>query len=105
VKWFPAILFFLVFCTGLAGAGDEVSINERLTAGGNVHLSSGIYNIEGPIYIKSDTVFSGEPDTILRVSCPNGRWFSNGIAVLNGNGNNIEISGFQIRWKCRKFTD
>ena len=80
----------------IASAGDEVSINKLLESGGSVHLPSGIYNIEGPIYIKSDTVFSGEPDTILRVSCPNGRWFSNGVAVINGNGNNIEISGFQV---------
>jgi hypothetical protein len=96
LKWLPAFLLFLVLFTGLAQAGAEQQINERLKAGGNVHLPTGIYNIEGPIYIKSDTVFSGEPNTILRVSCPNGRWFSNGIAVLNGNGNNIEIAGFQI---------
>jgi Right handed beta helix region len=96
MKMLPAFLLFLVLFTGRASAGDEVQINEQLNAGGNVHLQQGIYNIEGPIFIKSDTVFSGESDTILRVSCPNGRWFSNSVGVINGNGNNIEISGFQI---------
>jgi hypothetical protein len=96
LKWLPAFLLFLVLFTGIASAGDEQMINKQLSVGGTVHLQQGIYNIEGPIYIKSDTVLSGEQDTILRVSCPNGRWFSNSISVINGNGNNIEISGFQI---------
>ena len=105
MKWFPAILFFLVFSTGLAGAGDEVSINEQLKAGGNVHLQEGIYNIEGPIYIHSNTVFSGEPDTILRVSATSGMWFSSGsegIITCKESVKNVEIHGFQIDGNCRK---
>jgi len=64
-----AILFFiLIFFSGIASAGDEVQINEQLQNGGAVHLQSGIYNIEGSIQIHSNTVLTGEPDTILRVS-------------------------------------
>ena len=96
MKQLTYIFLFLILLSPIASAGDEVSINEQLKNGGNVHLPSGIYNIEGPIYIKSDTVFSGESDTILRVSCPSGRWFTNALGVINGNGNNIEISGFQV---------
>jgi len=57
MKLLPALLLFLVFCTGTAGAGDEVQINEQLQNGGAVHLQSGIYNIEGSIKIHSNTVF------------------------------------------------
>ena len=62
--FFP--LLFLSLFTGLAQAGDEVSINQALQSGGAVHLQSGVYTLENPIYIHSGNVLTGEPDTILK---------------------------------------
>lgn len=67
MKLVPAFLLisFFSFSMGIAEAGDEVQINQALANGGNVHLPSGVYNLEGPVIIHSNTVLSGEPDTIL----------------------------------------
>jgi Pectate lyase superfamily protein len=90
-------VLFLLF-SGLAQAGDETQINTLLENGGSVHLPSGVYNLEGPIYIKSNTVFSGEPDTILRVSSSSSQWFTGRTAVICNDKlvNNVEIYGFSI---------
>lgn len=92
-------LLFLTFSVGVAVAGDEQQINERLKAGGVVHLASGIYNIEGSIEINSNTVLTGEPDTILRVSSSAGKWFVDGVGIIDNADtslHDVEISGFQI---------
>src|SRR5665647_906854 len=98
-------LFFLTFSTGLALAGDEVQINERLQNGGVVHLQSGIYNIEGSIKVHSNTVLTGEPDTILRVSPNAGQWFVDGVGVIDNADtslHDVKISGFQIDGNLRQ---
>jgi hypothetical protein len=98
-KWLPATLFFLVFFTGIAHAGDEQQINERLKAGDIIHLASGIYNLEGPVIIPhSNITLSGEPDTILRVSSGSSQWFTGRTAVICNDElvNNVEIYGFCI---------
>jgi Pectate lyase superfamily protein len=59
-------VFFLLF-SGLAAAGAEQQINERLKAGGTVYLSAGVYEIEGPIIIGSDTKLTGDPEAVIRV--------------------------------------
>jgi Right handed beta helix region len=102
VKWFPALLLFLVFSTGIAEAGAEQQINERLKAGGTVYLSSGIYEIEDPIVIGSNTVLTGDPDAIIRVFPNSGMWFkpSEGIITCTESVKNVEISGFQIDGNC-----
>jgi len=101
-----AILFFiLIFFSGIASAGDEVQINEQLQNGGAVHLQSGIYNIEGSIKVHSNTVFTGEPDTILRVSSSAGQWFVDGVGVIDNADtslHDVEISGFQIDGNLRE---
>lgn len=38
LKWLLVLLFFFVFVVGVAGAGAEQQINERLKAGGTVYL-------------------------------------------------------------------
>jgi hypothetical protein len=102
MKALAILLFVFIFFTGIASAGDEQRINEMLKAGGTVHLSSGVYNIEGPIHIPNDgTTLSGDAGTILRVSCPNGRWFSNSIGIINSRASNLEIYGFQVDGNIR----
>jgi hypothetical protein len=66
LKWLPALLLFLVFCTGIAGAGAEQQINERLKAGGTVYLSAGVYEVEGPIIIGSNTILTGDSEVLLQ---------------------------------------
>jgi parallel beta-helix repeat protein len=112
-RLFYSLIFLLLF-TGLAKAGaeiaispsgssDQIIINNALEAvyqsgGGIVYLSAGIYNIEGPIYIKSDTVLSGDADTILRVSSSSSQWFQGAIGIISCQESlqNVEIYGFQI---------
>jgi hypothetical protein len=92
------VLFCLTFSTCVAAAGDEQQINEQLKNGGAVHLQSGIYNIEGPVKIHSNTILTGEPDTILRVSSSAGQWFTD-VGILDNvdtSLHDVEISGFQI---------
>jgi hypothetical protein len=99
------VLFFLTFSAGVAVAGDEVQINEMLKAGGAVHLTSGVYNIEGSVQIHSNTILTGEPDTILRVSSSAGQWFVDGVGVIDNADtslHNVEISGFQIDGNLRQ---
>ena len=91
-------IFFLLF-SGLAQAGDEVRINQALANGGNVHLPSGVYDLEGPVIIHSNTVLSGEPDTILRVFLSSSQWFTGQTGVIcnpSESLQNVEIYGFQI---------
>jgi Right handed beta helix region len=93
-----SILFFISF-SGIAAAGDEVSINQQLQQGGVIHLQAGIYNIEGPIKIHSNTVLTGEPDTILRVSSSAGQWFVDGTGIIDNADtslHDIEISNLEI---------
>ena len=96
MKIVPALLFFLVFCTGIAGA--EQQINERLKAGGTVYLSTGVYEIEGPIIIGSNTILTGDPNAIIKVSSSSSQWFtgSTGIISCKESVKNVEIYGFQI---------
>jgi hypothetical protein len=104
MKVLPSILLF-VFLQGLAEAQelyptDQNGINQALQNGGEIYLNAGVYEVTGAINIHSNTRLTGSPDAIIRVSCPNGRWFSNSIGVINGNGNDIEISGFSIDGNC-----
>jgi len=98
LKLLPALLLFLVFCTGIASAGDEQQINERLKAGGTVYLKSGVYEIEGPIIIDSNTILTGDPDAIIKVSSTSPQWFIGSIGIISCKGSikNVEIYGFQI---------
>jgi len=97
-----SILFLLIYSSGIAAAGEEQQINEMLKNGGNVHLNSGIYNIDGPIIIGSNTVLTGEPDTVIRVDPNSGQWYtsSTGIITLPAGSHDISISGFQIDGNC-----
>jgi hypothetical protein len=94
-----AVILLVLLSSGIAAAGDKVQINEQLLNGGTVHLQSGVYNIEDSIKIYSNTVLTGEPDTILRVSSSSSQWFVDGVGILDNADtslHDVEISGFQI---------
>lgn len=94
-----AILLTFLLLSGIARAGDEIRINQMLEQGGNVHLPSGVFNLEGPVIIHSNTVLSGELDTILRVSSSSSKWFTGQTGVIcnpSESLQNVEIRGFQI---------
>jgi Pectate lyase superfamily protein len=94
---YPFFLLLILF-PGLAQAGDEQQINERLKAGGTVYLSAGVYEIEGPIIIRSDTKLTGDPEAVIRVSSSSSQWFtgSTGIISCKESLKSVEVCGFQI---------
>jgi hypothetical protein len=111
-----AFLFFLIFFSGIAGATDinlnpcnQNTINTALqtvydNGGGTVYLSSGVYNIDGQIKIGSNTILTGSPDAIIRVSSSSSQWFVDGVGVIGSISeplNNVDISGFQVDGNCK----
>ena len=86
-----------------SGSSDQNVINQALSGGGTVYLQSGVYNIDGQIRIGSNTILTGSPDAILRVSFSNSQWFVDGVGVIgaiNEPLNNVEISGFSLDGNC-----
>jgi hypothetical protein len=81
-------------------AGEQDALNLLLEEGGYIELEDREYILTGPLFIYSNTVLTGGPHTVLKVECPNGKWFSNTIGVLNsdtkGYVDNVSISGFEI---------
>src|SRR5450759_1533051 len=96
--WCQHTFLFLILLPGIAGAGAEQQINDRLKAGGMVYLSAGVYEIDGPIIIGSNTILIGDPDAIIKVSSTSSQWFtgSTGIISCTASLKNVEICGFRI---------
>lgn len=92
------IVLMLVLFPCLAAAGDEQQINELLKNSGNVTLENKVYTITGPIYIHSNTVLTGGPDTVIRVSSSSSQWFTGNIGIISNNEaiHDVEIYGFSI---------
>jgi parallel beta-helix repeat protein len=70
-----------------------------LERGGNVHLESRVYTLEGPVIIHSNTVLYGEPGTILRVSSSSSQWFTGQYgAICNPTESlqNVEVRDLSI---------
>jgi len=63
-----------------------------------VYLSTGVYEIEGPIIIGSNTILTGDSNAIIKVSSSSSQWFtgSTGIISCEESVKNVEIYGFQI---------
>jgi len=106
IKKILLILLLLYYSVSLAQAGTTLSpdsghsnqkqINDALKDG-NVYLEPGVYEVDAPIYLKSDRVLSGDPGAIIRVWPGSSQWFTGSTGVITGSGvSNIEISGFQI---------
>ena len=103
MKLLPAILLF-VFIQGLAEAQelypcDQNGINQALQNGGEVYLNAGVYEITGTINIHSNTVLTGSPDAIIRVSPSSSQFFTGQVGIIcnpDESLQNVEICGFQI---------
>ena len=81
-----------------SGSSDQNVINQALSGCGTVYLQSGVYNIDGQIRIGSNTILTGSPDAILRVSSSSSQFFTGGTGVIGAISeplNNVEICGFQ----------
>lgn len=115
MKIVPAFLLFLFLCSGLAKAEDitlsssgssseQNTINDALetvynAGGGTVYLNAGVYEIDGPIRIGSNTVLTGSKDAIIRVSSSSSKWFIGSVGIISARDfplQNVEIHNFQI---------
>ena len=112
LKGLCSILFFLLFFSGIAKAQTELrlsptdqnGINQALKSvynagGGTVYLTSGVYEVTGPVIIKSNIKLTGDPDAIIRVSSSSSQWFTGQIGIIcnpDESLQNVEISGFCI---------
>jgi len=106
IKKILLIFLLLYYSISLAQAGTTLSpggghsnqkqITEALKDG-DVYLEAGVYEVDGPIYLKSDRALSGDPNAIIRVWSGSSQWFTGSTGIITGSGvSNIEISGFQI---------
>jgi parallel beta-helix repeat protein len=87
----------------VAGNDNQVQISQAIKAenengGGTVYLSSGVYDISGPIIIKSNIRLTGDQDAIIRVWAPD-QWFTGQTGIICNPEeviSNVEIDSFQI---------
>jgi len=98
MRLLPAFILFFVFFTGIASADtitlspcDQNRINQALSTvyqsgGGEVYLNPGVYEITGPINIGSNTLLTGDPNAIIRVSASSSHWFTNSVGIINAIG-------------------
>jgi len=106
MKVLPAVLLFITF-SGLAEAQttlnpcDQNGINQALQNGGTVYLNAGVYEITGTINIHSNTILTGSPDAIIRVSSSSSQFFTGSTGIITcTDPQNIEISNIQIDGNC-----
>lgn len=80
------------------GSSDQIEINQALENGGEVYLGPDVYTIDGPINVKSNTIFTGDPEAVIKVSSSSSQWFVEGTGLINNIDSlkNVEIYGFQI---------
>lgn len=108
MRKFLILISFIILIPGIASAGTTLSpdsghsnqnqINEALEEG-DVYLEAGVYEIDGPIYIGSNTILTGDSDAIIRVWSGSSQWFVRGTGIINHKDyplKNVEIYGFQI---------
>jgi hypothetical protein len=60
MKFLTAILITFLLTPGLAAAGDEDYLNDLLANGGNVTIPAGVYVLNHPLILQSNTIISGE---------------------------------------------
>jgi hypothetical protein len=83
---------------------NQRAINEAIetvsnAGGGTVHLNSGIYFVDGPVYVRTNVLLDGNPKAIIRVSKTSSQWFTGKIGILTFKGyggRNLKIQNFQI---------
>lgn len=103
------ILLLFLYSVQLAQAGEQITlspdgshsnqnqINEALEQG-DVYLQAGVYEVDGPIYIGSNRVLTGDKDAIIRVWSGSSQWFVGlkGVISCRGVVQDVEISNIQI---------
>lgn len=124
MKCFPALcnVLIFIFLIDVASAGqiiyleptDENGINNALSKAGDssgfltVYLNAGVYEIKGPINVYSNTLLTGSPDAIIKVSSDSNQWFVGGTGIINHKSyplKNVEICGFQIDGNLENFPE
>lgn len=111
MKLVPAFLLISFLCVsmGIVEAGESIAlspdgghsnqnqINEALERG-DVFLKAGVYEVDGPVYIGSNRVLSGDPNAIIRVWSGSSQWFTGAVGVISCKEpvQNVEICGFQM---------
>lgn len=85
------------------GANDQAIINNALEAvhnsgGGKVYLNAGTYDVSDTVVIWSNTVLTGSPDAIIKVSASSSQWFTGSIGIISCKESlkNVAIYGFSI---------
>jgi hypothetical protein len=116
MKLLPAffLLFLLIpiaqasetYTVSPTGASDQNIINAAInksSPGDTIYLTSGIYPVDGPIYLKRQMKLTGDSDAVILVSKDiTSPWFSPLIGVINCfDPFDIEISGFTIDGNCQ----
>jgi hypothetical protein len=101
MRLLPAILLFIVF-SGIAGAGDEVWINQQLATNHYVCLPGRICNLDGTVIMHHGDILCGEPGAILRVNPASGQWYTGNTGIITcTDPKDIQIYGFEIDGNCQ----
>jgi hypothetical protein len=84
-------------------SNNQDNINSVIDAasdagGGTVYLNAGVYEVTGPVIIRSNIRLTGDPNAIIKVSASSSQWAtgSTGVISCSGSIQNVEIFGFQI---------
>ena len=66
------------------GSSDQNTINQAISqaGGGTVYLNPGVYMIDGPIKIISNTKLLGDSNAIVRVSSSSSQWFTGTTGLI-----------------------
>lgn len=94
------LLFFIIFGSSLAYAGDEQAINEALRNQKEVTLQPGVYYLEDTVRLNEGNVLRGSPGTILRVPENSRQWFVGMKGIITSNSGNIRIENLEIDGNC-----
>ena len=82
------------------GIDDQVQINQALDyvesiGGGTIYMKSGLFVISGPLNVGSNTILTGDSDTVLKLD-DHVRFANNVPMILAEGAENIKIHGFEI---------
>ena len=107
------LFFLLLFFTGIAEAGNSISltpetghsnqvqITEALNKYDTVYLEAGVYEVSGKIEINSGNTLTGDEDAIIKVWSESSQWFIRNNGIITGTGtSNVKISNIQIDGNC-----
>lgn len=66
-------------------------------------MQSGVYTLEGPIYIYSNTILTGDEGTILRVSSSSSQWFHGRVGLITNDKpiHDVILKNIQLDGNCQ----